>query len=314
MSLKSLCLCLVFFPAGVYAGLPADSAAYPITGNVQLDFFGLRDVSPFPKVLQQDATMQTSGSRKSGWIAAGLSLVVPGAGEFYTESYWKSAAFFVVEAALWGLAYYWDHRGDVQTDNFQDFANAHWSVRRYIQYAVDNFDPMDPATGQKFKDETGQFYSGVENPDAPWVGVNWATVNRMESAIASQGGAGQYYSHNLAPYGDQQYFEMIGKYEQFNMGWDDANPGLASDYFTQKANLTQRNVFYAGERGKANTYYGRATTFVSVAILNHLVSAVDAALSASWFNKAHASVGFQTVPNAWGGYTSVPVLKVSVEL
>ncbi|MGA9119303.1 MAG: hypothetical protein WB699_08040, partial [Bacteroidota bacterium] len=229
-----------------------------------------------------------------------------GAGEFYAESYWKSAGFLLVEIAMWGLAYSWDHRGDVQTDNFQNFANSHWSVVRYVDYALTNFKPVDPATNQPFTE--GQFWSGTPNPAAPWVGVNWAVVNRMEAAI------GGYYSHSLAPYGDQQYFEMIGKYEQFNMGWDDANPGLGSDYFTQKANLTPRNVFYAKERGKANTYYGRATTFVTVAILNHLLSAVDAALTASWYNKAHTAVGFLLIPNAAGGSSSVPVLQFNVEL
>ena len=129
----------------------------------------------------------------------------------------------------------------------------------------------------------------------------------MESAI------GGYYSHNLAAHGDQQYYEMIGKYEQFNMGWDDANPSLDPSYQSQKANLTTRFLFYGGERAKANTYYGHATTFVTVALVNHILSAVDAALSATWYNKAHASLGFRTVPDGVG-YVSVPVLQIRFDI
>ncbi len=230
--------------------------------------------------------------------------MLPGAGEFYTESYWKSAGFFAVEAVMWVLAYYWDNQGNRQTNSFQDFADSHWSVVRYVQRALANFKPVDPTTGQPFTEN--QFWTGTPNTQDPWVGVNWGTVNRMESAI------GGYYSHNLAVHGDQQYYEMIGKYEQFNMGWDDANPALPSDYQSQKANLTARFLYYGGERAKANTYYGRATTFVTIAVVNHVLSALDAALSASWFNKAHASVGFRNIPDG-AGYSSVPVLQLSFD-
>jgi len=305
MKTPSLLLCMVLLLAWpAIAGTPGDTARLPVTGNFALDVFGMRDLTPAPRVMQERFTGSVPASHKSPWLAAGLSLALPGAGEFYTENYWKSAGFFVIEAAMWGLAYYWDHRGDRQTDSFQNFADAHWSVYRYVDLAIKNFKPKDPS-GNYYT--TNEFWSGAPNLNAPWVGINWDLVHQMESAI------GGYYSHNLAPHGDQQYYEMIGKYEQFNMGWDDANPGLGSDYFTQKANLTPRNVFYAGERAKANTYYGHATTFVTVAIVNHILSAVDGALSASWYNKAHASVGFRTVPDA-GGYTRIPVFQLSYDL
>ena len=55
-----------------------------------------------------------------------MSLLVPGSGEFYAQSYWKAAAFFAIEVAAWALAYTYDKKGDKQTDYFQNFANGNW--------------------------------------------------------------------------------------------------------------------------------------------------------------------------------------------
>lgn len=279
------------------AAAPRDSLrALPVTGDITLDFFGLRDLSGGPHLAGEQPPGAVAGDRKSPWIAAGLSLVLPGAGEFYDESYLKSALFLAVEAGAWILAYSWDKRGDRQTDSFQDFANAHWSVVQYAQFAQ-----------EKLSDHT-QTYAwlkpGTEG-QAPWDRVDWNELNRMERDIAG------YYSHTLPPHGDQQYYEEIGKYPQFNQGWNDANLSLSPDYATVKGNLTPNDLFYAVERGKANTYYEHATLFVSVAIINHLVSSIDAALSAGWYNsRVHAEMGVQTVP-VGGTSINVPVMKLA---
>jgi hypothetical protein len=135
--------------------------------------------------------------------------------------------------------------------------------------------------------------------------VNWAELNRMESDIAATA-TGTYYSHVLPSYNSQQYYELIGKYPQFNQGWDDAPPSF--NYGNQ---LSAEFQYYSGERGKANTYYSTASTFVALAFVNHVVSAVDGALSAGSYNRGlHASVGSQTIP-AYGGYAAVPVLRLT---
>lgn len=74
--------------------------------------------------------------KKSVWIAMGLSAIVPGAGEFYGKSYIKAAIFFGIELASWGLVFYFNHRGNVETDQFQDFARANWDIRRYARWLI----------------------------------------------------------------------------------------------------------------------------------------------------------------------------------
>ena len=260
------------------------------TGNARVDFVGL----PAPEkafLSVQDAIEGAAGDRrKSPWIAAGLSALVPGSGEFYAESYWKSAAFFAVEVAVWTAAYIYDKKADRQTDLFQDYANAHWSVVRYAQYADDHLAPA--ATTYNW------LIPGTEGRN-PWERVNWTELQRMERDI------GGYFSHTLPYYGEQQYYELIGKYPQFNQGWDDSPPT-----FNYGDPLTVRFQYYADERGKANSYYNTATTMVTVAIINHLISSIDAAFTAGSYNRGlHAGMGIRTVPTA-SGPRAVSVLNL----
>jgi hypothetical protein len=264
-----------------------------LSGNLRVDLFGFERL---PSSGSMEQVQAVAPARKSPWLAAGLSLVVPGSGEFYAQSYWKAVAFFAIEVAAWALAYTYDKKGDKQTDSFENFANLHWSVNRYAQWTLDNATTINPGVDvAPYKDPV----SGVIVNGA----VNWTRLNQLESAL------GNWYSHNLPAYGEQQYFELIGKYEQFYQGWDDANYNLPGYYDVAKANLSPEFQYYSGERGQANSYYTTASTFVTVAIVNHVVSAIDAAWSAGSYNKVHAEVGLQTVP-AGGYYTSVPVLKI----
>ena len=272
-----------------------DAPGTALSGNARIDFSGV-PVSPVP--FQEGPPDASQASRKSPWLAGGLSLVLPGAGEFYAESYLKSAVFLAAEAALWVLAYTYDRKGDRQTDFFQNYANAHWSVVNYAQYALTHYAPSGG-------DYSRVILASVPATYPPWMRVNWAELNRMESDIALTA-AGQYYSHQLPQYNTQQYYELIGKYPQFNQGWDDAPPSF--NYGNQ---LSAELLYYSGQRGQANTYYTTASTYVAIVLLNHVVSTVDAVLSAGSYNRGlHASVGSQRVP-AYGGYANVPVLRFS---
>ncbi|MEK9138203.1 MAG: DUF5683 domain-containing protein [Bacteroidota bacterium] len=268
-----------------------------VTGNLRIDLFGRTELADVPRLTPQEEA--TAYPRKSPYIAAGLSLVVPGAGQFYTERYWEAAAFFAADVAAWILAYHYDKKGDRQTDFFQNYADANWSVLKYATYAESTY-----ASGRSF------FWRTSNDPRLPaWQQVDWNELNRMERYIGSTD-PGRYYSHTLPPYGDQQYYELIGKYGQFNPGWDDAhyNPGE----YNYLDPVTAHFSYYSGERGKANTYYNTASTWVTVAIINHVVNAVYAGLSAGWYNSAHAELGLQRVPSA-DGFTNVPVVKIRWE-
>ncbi len=302
-SLMMACVSLVFLLSPLRAQeitslvlLPPPTAGELRTsGDARIDLLGMPDLNGPSPAQQVSSAVDEAARRKSPWLAAGMSILVPGAGEFYAGDYWKSAAFFAVDVALWIFAYNYDKKGDRQTDFFQNFANQNWSVVKYAQYAQDNLTPPN-----------GPYNWLIPNTEGrpPWDRVNWSELNRMEQDI------GGYYSHVLPPYGQQQYYELIGKYPQFNQGWDDSGPT-----FNYGDPLTPNFLWYAGQRGLANRYYEKATTFVTIALVNHIVSAFDAAFSAaSWNKKLQASLDTQAVPTAWGGMQEVPVVKLTYGL
>jgi hypothetical protein len=295
---RCVAVCLLLFSVTcVFAGERQESQ--PLTGNLRVDLFGLKELTPAPGLAQDQASMAMP-SHKSPWLAAGMSAVIPGSGQLYTHDYWTSALFLAVDVAAWIVAYNYDKKGDKQTDKFQNYANANWSVVKYAEYTQANLLPAGTTYNWR---KAGT--EGMDPFDRPWTQVNWDEINRMERDI------GGYYSHNLPPYNEQQYYELIGKYPQFNQGWRDADPSIASDYESIKGHLTPMFLWYAGERGIANEHYRHATTWVSVAIVNHLLSAAEAAWSAIRFNKAQPSFGLRLVP-AGDGYAWVGVATIKI--
>ena len=111
-------------------------------------------------------------------------------------------------------------------------------------------------------------------PD-PWNYVNWSLLNQTEDDIGAQVGSG--FTHKLAPDGDQQYDEMIGKYSQFGGGWDDAFSFQSGGYTRSDiianngiGNVSPRFIAYSHMRGNANSSYNIATTVSYVIVANHV--------------------------------------------
>ncbi len=253
-----------------------------LSGSLNLDSKISFDKS---EKFSKDETQNINDNKKSPFLAGALSFVVPGAGEFYSESYIKSAVFVAIEATAITIGLIYDKKGNDQTDFFQNYANQHWSVERYAKWTVKNASSIN----NEITDVTQYkvFYSNGT--------VNWQELNRLENAI------GKYYSHRLPYYGEQQYYELIGKYPQFNVGWDDF--GDENTPFVYGDPLTEKFHYYSEERGKANDFYNIASKAVIVVVVNHIISALDAAWSAHGYNsnlQMHASIekyntGFKTV-------------------
>ncbi|PIP79022.1 MAG: hypothetical protein COW85_02540 [Ignavibacteria bacterium CG22_combo_CG10-13_8_21_14_all_37_15] len=221
------------------------------------------------KVLFESSGMQTqnisfpSPDKKSPMIAGLLSLLLPGAGEFYTESYWKAAAFAAVEVSAIVVAVSYNKKGDTQTSTFEQYADGHWSIKRYAEWTINNVAFINSSV------DAAQY--SVINTDGS---VNHAELNRLERDLGSG------YSHALPQHGDQQYYELIGKYPQYSHGWDDANQS-ETDFHILSPNFLD----YSKMRGKANDYYNLSDKAVIGLYVNHFLSGLDAVWSAFSFNK-----------------------------
>ena len=76
-------------------------------------------------------------------------------------------------------------------------------------------------------------------------------------------------THSLPPTKTQQYYEMIGKYDQFAKGWD--------DWFSGGPALTPNRDAYESMRHDSNVQFKRASYCAMGVLFNHLASAFDAA-------------------------------------
>ncbi len=245
-----------------------DAASQPTYRlGMKLDASGLGEPKAYNS--QGVSTAESAGPRrKSPLLAGGLSLLLPGAGEAYAESYLPAAAFLAAEAAAWYFRVDYLNKGDNQTALFESYADANWSAVKYAEWLNENARSLPGGENTT----PIEILPDPENRYKPWERVNWDQLNAVEMSIHP-------FSHRLPRHGDQQYFELIGKYDQYSFGWTDKNDGYYRD-------ISPMFRMYSDMRGKANDFFNSADTFLNLVLLNHFLSAVDAAWAAARFNSA----------------------------
>jgi len=125
-------------------------------------------------------------------------------------------------------------------------------------------------------------------------------------------------THQLPDSKSQQYYEMIGKYDQFRAGWEEYwnDP----DYYEQEdslgnlINITADRDDYEDQRRDANDKLDQANNFIIYAMLNHLLSAFDSALAAKRHNKKESEAMWLSVNTEMKKYSateSIPIIRLS---
>ncbi len=232
-----------------------------LSGNLNLDNkITFNAVGKEVEALKYDPQFK---EKKSPWLGTLFSLILPGAGEVYAGSYWKAGIFAAIEAAVITTAVIYDRKGNDATTAFEKFADnvtntTGWSAVRYAEWLNSYYQANIPI------DET------TPNLE-PWQRVDFNDIHAVEAQHPE-------LSHQLAYYGEQQYYEMIGKYHQFRAGWADYTPDLGF-------NVSPLFHEYTGMRATANSYYNTASKAVIGIYINHFLSAIDAYWSTTIYNK-----------------------------
>jgi len=256
-----------------------------LTGNLNFDSKILLNDYSLPEI---NPLADELSDKKSPLLSGLFSAVIPGAGQVYNGDYWIAGIFLALEAAVITTAVIYDNKGDDQTIFFQNYADDYdnpdhnWSVVRYAEWLAQ----------YEGADLTKIIIPNSEGLP-PWERVNWAELNAAETG-----------SHNLPPHGEQQYYELIGKYHQYAAGWNDYTSGANNDLIS--SNFT----YYSGLRGQANDYYNTASTAVVCIYINHILSAAEAIWGAARFN-SNLAVNLRVEnQNIAGGTELVPTLKL----
>ena len=184
------------------------------------------------------------------------SALVPGAGEYYAGAKRKAALFFGLEILAWSLYATWDGKGNEIEEEFRATADEHFNPLDYLAWRETNTSNKTPITH-----------------DLP-------CEEYIEQYMAT-GGFGDCSGIDV-----QQYYELIGKYDQFVAGWSDLRD--ASGNPTQPVQVDSAKNFdsdirqaYEDRRDDSNRYLKRAITVAGLALINHVFSAIDAARPAS---------------------------------
>ncbi|MBI3004086.1 MAG: hypothetical protein HYY49_01565, partial [Ignavibacteriales bacterium] len=107
---------------------------FRLSGNLRSDV--IWSTAHLQDSLQQ---INVASEKRSPLTAALYSAVIPGAGQVYNESYLEGIGFVGAEIGLWVVYAIYDLRGDRQTNDFQNFADIHWSVVQYAEWLKTHF-------------------------------------------------------------------------------------------------------------------------------------------------------------------------------
>jgi hypothetical protein len=218
----------------------------------------------------------SSATNKKAVFKAGLySLILPGAGEYYAGSYWKAALFFGIEVAGWTAFAVYSNKGDNADSEMKAFADIHWSEHKYwtkVYYnAVDN----GLWSGHPDIDQNGDHLIDDQYYTSEYIAILRGIEGEPEMG----------YTHRLPESKTQQYYEMIYKYlHQFGNAWDDALWDEQYSGYYDKMTTNMRT--YRDMRNEMNDFFGAASTALNVVVINHVLSAIDAAWTARQFNRS----------------------------
>ncbi|MGM0443489.1 MAG: DUF5683 domain-containing protein [Fibrobacterota bacterium] len=214
-----------------------------------------------------------------------LSLAVPGLGQAYTRRYWKVPVFVAAEAALITGAVVYRNKQKDKVAEAEDLVDGHFSLDR----------------AEVFYDSLGEFAASVV-PDS--VSGHDSTLYRYVF-----GGASIYSSWNDLSgevSGDVYSVDNGAGSYVVTQGWDDATVyGRQDGSFYDDAPQTEEPLVYSSENpfgisllqqdfrdkmARSRDFKGRSRTMILGVVLNHVVSAADAFLTARRYNRKLLSV------------------------
>ncbi len=256
------------------------------------DYLSLQTQPQAPNQINQDVYQTRAKSTKKAFI---YSLILPGAGEFYADSKLKAAAFIGMEALFWAGYFHFDGKGDDKKVEYRSYADMNWDATVYrdsmmSEYFEEGFEYVyngDTVNFTNYQSDSTR-YDNMRSDEN--------VVFNMEDSLGTvTRDPGEFgFTHHSVNINDNEYYENIGKYDQFSWGWGgyQGNP------------ITMLRDIYLGMRKDANGYYDKAKWSVVASLANRVLSAFDAAITVKKYNRKQdrfsADIKFKMLSNEEG--------------
>ncbi len=209
------------------------------------------------------------GGKKKMAIAMVASAILPGAGELYLyfdsgyrPALYRAPVFMALDAYLWyGYKTNLDKGKDFKSE-YEDYCDAHWSEERFL----------------------------LQHPWCEGLGPEGCTDYQQYNENASE--MQQFFFIYMPKSQDkEEYYENCGKYDAFAFGWDDWDgTGWDGSYETFEP-WTPHRTEYWSIRDESDKYLVRADQHVMLAIVNRVLSVLDAAWMAYTINRGDDDYG-----------------------
>ncbi|NQV15726.1 hypothetical protein HQ531_09750 [bacterium] len=173
------------------------------------------------------------------------SLIIPGWGQWSNGNKVRAVAYLAAEvASIYGYQENYSTGKDGERD-FKNFANEHWYYGRWSP-----------------------------NNDGETACGNNLRTHQMPTLTDIYGNDIYDDLGFLIPLKDHHFYENISKYPEFVCGWDD----IADQWSEDEKIYTPNKLTYIKMRTLSNDHYRNAQVAGTLIMINHLVSAFDAAL------------------------------------
>jgi len=202
-----------------------------------------------------------------------MSAVIPGAGEFYTGHWKRTIGFLGMEALLWSMYFVKNAEGEDIEDEYIKYADGNWDLQTWI----------DLVTGQEvggLLDGSHHLYgiaSQWDTDKGKWIPIEDEIEFKIDDTYVTVRDSiySKYNSHpypvEIQPIKNRDYYENIGKYDQFAGGWVD---------FEVDSVVSKNRKHYINRREDSNNALKAAGQFGTAVIVNHIFSAIHAQILA----------------------------------